>query len=636
MTREVIEELVQKRLLELDKKFVHDKKYTTLLEFNKKYPVINSGNFTSIPIWEIIKYLVYFKTDIWSDFDEVSSKIDGFSSFFDDLSTNIISKTNPLANRLEILSMLSECDDASIVASYLKEKSSIKEKLLLKKLSPNFEDCGVPIDVLKTFKIELGISKIDIDALVEFFFVDKETLPFIDYMIHAYLFTRDYEVNMKTVEDTKKMTEEICRGMNASGYKKKAVSAMTNHLLETYKMKTVFGYFNQINNFLRSCERDESQFNKMNAKEKSALINALEMLDRDMKREEIPNASQYFKLIKNPEVRCAFMEFIYEHNSRYCDSLDEELSQLNKNSKVHYQALLREFGFDTDELNIEGIMNNDIDDVREMLRVLIRVFEFSNEVAFNILKVTDLERIYAICSLDGKGILTSAFIRTNSYLFDLADESFNILTSNVELIKSFNFNPSNFVSSIYVLLDNTGILKNNLEIIYNYDLFKYLKTTNNYSFLLSNGLSSKIDKILELGYENYLKEDLGILNYDTIDRLYVLKSLNIPVDSIDDFRKILTDRFYVDDSEISNCISNALDYNEKFTVTIPLDDLNTFKDTNRTYSIGGVKVSINKVNRLLEEGKSFYDAIFYGMILSDDEYQLVIDALKPYVKKKID
>ena len=63
---------------------------------------------------------------------------------------------------------------------------------------------------------------------------------------------------------------------------------------------------------------------------------------------------------------------------------------------------------------------------------------------------------------------------------------------------------------------------NNLKILNDYGLLKYLKNVDNLSFLRDINLVSKIDKFLELGYESFLENDLGILNLSNLKRLDIL------------------------------------------------------------------------------------------------------------------
>ena len=53
-----------------------------------------------------------------------------------------------------------------------------------------------------------------------------------------------------------------------------------------------------------------------------------------------------------------------------------------------------------------------------------------------------------------------------------------------------------------------------------------------------------------------------------------------------------------------------------------------FAKTKDYYNINGILISSNKVNRLLNQGYSKYNAIFSGMRLNTEEYNSIIGTLK--------
>ena len=54
-------------------------------------------------------------------------------------------------------------------------------------------------------------------------------------------------------------------------------------------------------------------------------------------------------------------------------------------------------------------------------------------------------------------------------------------------------------------------------------------------------LEDKIDNILELGLEQFLEEDLNLLNKDkeTLKKVIILKRLNIPINNMKELKSIL-------------------------------------------------------------------------------------------------
>src|SRR5699024_1738422 len=110
-----------------------------------------------------------------------------------------------------------------------------------------------------------------------------------------------------------------------------------------------------------------------------------------------------------------------------------------------------------------------------------------------------------------------------------------------------------------VLLIPTDKLQTNLKKLDEYLLLPSLSTTTNYQFLGYDNLEETMDLALELGKEQDIVDNIGLLNYD-INRWYrlnILNQLNIPVEK-DQLEGVLhTDNFLVPD----NKISEYLDYN---------------------------------------------------------------------------
>jgi hypothetical protein len=201
-----------------------------------------------------------------------------------------------------------------------------------------------------------------------------------------------------------------------------------------------------------------------------------------------------------------------------------------------------------------------------------------------------------------------------------------VYNENLETLNNYNINPSIFFYSINILFGNTILLKRNLELLDEYNLINSLRTTSDYSFLNNDKLFLIIDKLIELGYENYLEEDLNLLNSDKLLRLEALKSFEVEITSKEELDKVLTKRFYIDDEELINYIPNSIALDDK----IDLEDikLDEYRNSPRTYNINGTLVSAVKVSRLLYRGDSRYNAIFSGMRLNKDEYDGIIECLK--------
>ena len=176
------------------------------------------------------------------------------------------------------------------------------------------------------------------------------------------------------------------------------------------------------------------------------------------------------------------------------------------------------------------------------------------------------------------------------------------------------------------------MFEKNITLLGRYRLINSIKSETNINFLTEEQLEEKIDMIIELGYYEYLKEDIEILNYNEsrIKRLIVLQQANIPVEDLETIEDILeSPKFVVEDGEIDEYIMDYASYEKE--VEIPKIQNNPINIDNESISVSleGNIISIPKVRRQLEEGKTIWEAIFYGTKLTEERYNQIMRALKP-------
>ena len=249
-----------------------------------------------------------------------------------------------------------------------------------------------------------------------------------------------------------------------------------------------------------------------------------------------------------------------------------------------------------------------------------------------ILKHTSLDKFMRIKNLVDCGYISAKYLNNNEKFMWDESNLLDIYEENISYLDKFNLNPGMFINITDVIIYSFDIFSNNLKILNDYGLLKYLKNVDNLSFLRDINLVSKIDKFLELGYESFLENDLGILNLSNLKRLDILNSFNMPITDISTMYKVLSDqKFIIDDSKIDEYLPNVVELSEKKNIASNLSD---FRNTNRVYSIGDSLFSINKINRLLESGNSLYDSLFMNRKFSEEEYDNILKALGCYTATK--
>ena len=373
---------------------------------------------------------------------------------------------------------------------------------------------------------------------------------------------------------------------------------------------------------------------KKTANKELGLYRTLEQkIVQAIQREEITDARKLISKIPDEEVRLKVLQLVYEHNKEYYEQLLAEYNELSQNSTIHYQRLLKENDI---EIDAQTIMQNSVQNVKDMIAKLKSVGITNTKVIGEILQITDIETFNQVISLFVNNTLTSKITDITPMLFDKDSDEYKNLLVNTKMLKEQGINPRNFEETQIIFISDPSIVQRNIEFLKAYSFDKSIIKGIDYKFLLNENLLEVLDLFIELGLESFLEEDLSILNYyKNINRIRVMKELNIPITSLDELKEILTtDQFLLSDEDI-------MKYVEQIDPTsIKMDDipdeiprLKQFEST-RTYNINGVILSKNRVQTNYceskdEEGienKLMY-SILHKSIMTQTEYETVKQSL---------
>lgn len=373
---------------------------------------------------------------------------------------------------------------------------------------------------------------------------------------------------------------------------------------------------------------------KKTANKELGLYRSLEQkIVQAIQREEITDARKLISKIPDEEVRLKVLQLVYEHNKEYYEQLLAEYNELSQNSTIHYQRLLKENDI---EIDAQTIMQNSVQNVKDMIAKLKSVGITNTKVIGEILQITDIETFNQVISFFVNNTLTPKITDITPMLFDKDSDEYKNLLVNTKMLKEQGINPRNFEETQIIFISEPSIVQRNIEFLKAYSFDKSIIKGIDYKFLLNENLLEVLDLFIELGLESFLEEDLSILNYyKNINRIRVMKELNIPITSLDELKEILTtDQFLLSDEDI-------MKYVEQIDPTsIKMDDipdeiprLKQFEST-RTYNINGVILSKNRVQTNYceskdEEGienKLMY-SILHKSIMTQTEYETVKQSL---------
>ena len=405
-------------------------------------------------------------------------------------------------------------------------------------------------------------------------------------------------------------------------------------------------FFREINN-LRNKLSNKFISNMLIQKRIDNLEESLCLLDNQICMGKKPlDKTKILFLIHDKGLKRYMKLFIDEYekgNHNYSSILCDRI----RNDYGKYCNILHNYNIYNANVNESFIFNYSTSDLKIFLRDLIFKYGVSKHKAYSILCHSNPYRICNVFSLIDK--YDFSFDRefdVDKFFYkmcDLEDDTYEVFSNNVLflLLCGFSFKINSY-SNVKLMSDDKFKFKDNISLIESYGLMGELYNLECdyylFNILFSDNLGKKIDDIIEMGCYDFLKNNLASLTSDYTKRLQVLKCIDTPVFDQETYDITMKSSIFVlDDDEIDNEMYSAVDSHESINLNLSIADLEQFRcsDNCYLYNIGGVLVSRPKVKRLLEEGKDIYTSIFTGLVISDDEYNRMMDVLQPlqYIKK---
>ena len=600
MTIEGLEYLINNRKKELKTSSEKDG-YNYLVDFLENNKLDNVGDFLDIDIWKFIICNLYIQSN--KSIDEVIKFVDLIKPLFTDM------KVLTVASNLDRLITLVEKDGVDDAINYLKCNSDIYEQRYLN----NINDINDSLrDILVALKKKMNDEKINILSFFEGLKDYNITLVY-----QMYLYCIRYLIDTTDTDFIIGLTSDE---MENKKRKIRKVELFSKAMKNGINVKASLTYYQYLKKYVEEYSRGE----KRKQKEIEGIDLAYNMLVKNIDKKEFVFYHDIAKLIKDDGLRYSFLLYIKEHNSSYYQELEDELTNLETDSQVSIKALLKKYGIRKEYYDIDLMMNYSKEDLEEILS-LVSLLDITVEEKVLVIYNTSLEEVRLLKEYVRKNILDLSFISHHLELLTKDSKELNCLNKNLLTLKELNINIMLF-NNMELFLNNADIIRENLFLLNTYNLLNSLKTTNNYDFLTNPLLAMNIDKLLEYGFEDYLLSDLSLLNTKVIKRLDVFKVMNIPITSKEQLLDILDNNkhFFVKSADIDIYLGKM---NNSFETELSLDDLEKYMISERLYDFDGIKVSINKVKRMIDKGETLFKAIIDGLVLDEDELTKIKDVL---------
>ena len=419
-------------------------------------------------------------------------------------------------------------------------------------------------------------------------------------------------------------------------------------LNQMYDIKPILDRIDVIRKRVTKLKSNESKRRRDASKGVSEYENLRSLLQQEP---ELPilNHQEIVSHIPNEKIKLEVLKYIYTSNLPYYKKLEETYHELTENSATKYQALLSDAGISIEMCDMGRIMQNSISDVKDMLQI-ITSFDVKDKVEIvNILQSSSKAYLDSIVSFCKEGYFDLEFITSHPMI--LENPSFyDVISLNQKSMKEKGLNPLLLARNPEVWFQDSNVLRDNLNILERYQFLGSMSRASKYSFLGSEELEHTIDMILELGYEELLEQNTDLLNYDSKKwmRIYILKELNMVPSDIDTLTTVLQqEQFFVPEEKMKDYISNepckieSMANDEVATEEEVRRKVDTFPQTKRTYVVGGVILSKNRVEKNIEEvgalelslANKVYLSLARHTILSESEHDAMQKMMQGSVKK---
>lgn len=358
--------------------------------------------------------------------------------------------------------------------------------------------------------------------------------------------------------------------------------------------------------------------------------------------QEITTIPDEVMQLDDEELQKQILERIYNNNMSIYTQIEKKYNDLSSNSYNKYSLLLEQYEIDISNYNID--ITNDINDVKKILKLVSSLNIKSPHKIVEIINTSKLEIVESINNLVKKGYIDNEYVNNNINIFS---DSYIDLISNIEEFKKEGLSLSSISKLKDSLCENSDTIQRNIAVLKEYGLFSSLGDCSSSSFLNNEQLEKKIDKLLELGMEQFLKDDLSLLNYEdsVYDKILLAYKLNIPIEDTNSLHNILSTPFIVSDDDIDTYLFNvsrkSLDSLED--ININKDDLLELLEKKQSskivYDFDGVLISKNKVSRNLENSndeiplKTVILCMIDDKILDTDELEKITKSLYPKEKQ---
>ena len=408
---------------------------------------------------------------------------------------------------------------------------------------------------------------------------------------------------------------------------------------EKYNLDGIVELFNTIT----AIRKEVSEDKKAQESRLKDTLNKYKKFKRNIesafKMDEIRNYETIIQDMDDEETIKEFLYLVYQHNRLKYDEINTLYCEYTKNSLINYLTILSDNNIKKDDIDLNKVMKNSCEDLEKMLKILTSIVTDKKSI-IKIIENSNYDNVNYFKELKSRNVLSTKAFNKYPEIFDENSDLRKQLDKNIKVINEYKVDFTNFNKKPEVLIENSN-LTTNFQILKDYELIDRLDGLNRYNFLMRDDLFTLIDRIVELGYEKFLLEDLELLNEYNWDRVYVLKSMGLMPEEKDELIKYLRDdKFFIPENKIDSYIEDISTYYGDLDVSydINIDEVIKEKEISpRVLSFDGVLISKNRLLRKIGNNSvnsnTLFKALLKDAILNMNEVEIIKSELKEKTNK---
>ncbi len=629
MTLEELLRAIDETKEEITPTYEEDPGYAMCKEFLDNNKMMRAEQLTEIDIWKCMKCLAYLITEKKLTIEECEELEETNRTLFEDLDYDTF---KDVISVLYVITDLPK-NKRDLVLLYIEETSKIRASLILGTINEkevgfqeitegDFEDSDFK-RILKEVR-ELEQTKGSIRKIVEFI----ERGPEIASKLYMYVQAQKH-MRGECASFEEELAEE--------NFRKKIKAKMIQEFVAScYNQKNILTIYNNITRFVSAEEGKRQSASKEARRIDRNCERAKDVLIKADQEEEITNLRELVRYLPTEDLKRKALMWAQERNAEYYLSLEKKLEELSANSINLYMAILNRYHIAMDRKDIPTLLQNTPGELEEILS-MIPLHAFTMESQIKIIQSTNVGIAKRIRKYLDNCFITLEILGDNWDLYDHNSTKLTRFEKSVEYIQGKGINPRILYEYASILWASPEIFQRNIDTLESYNLLRALRTIDDFSFLMDPTTPTKLDLMTELGYYEYLEEDIGLINTSKqrIKRLELLKRMNIPVEDIDTLYEVLEGNdFIVKDEELDKYLIDYASLRQEKELTLTLEELKEKATNSVSASIGGEIFSLPKIERLMKEGYRLEQAMFVGKRCDVEEYKKIQKALKPYQKTK--